>query len=590
MLILAYLIEDVIVLQTLNANRKRDIQATLMQHGNELIEFSEYFLDLPNSISSCLYALTMFATFLPVEIFFSTKIIHRIVVLLNSTTHRMKAAEFLSVIADRRGKYEERLGLLELFPHLFQASSPFNELFSSIQIQQPAEIYDFMKQYAIVLTTLSDQLCYLCGNEDQNKRAALPEQFSNGQFFQVLLSLMQHPSIFISIYGYQMWLQLVKANLFRENDYQTILPLVLRALCHSLVKLPYKKTDSEHGQMIFFHFSNVFFSLDRFLLDIAAYYIRYDFEDEIDYQKFLGKNRSILIRSINSVCQMNSYLAVPIRIGFDYADFCFQPVHQGNLLLIDSLVSYWQVIEKHLRPLLKPNFSFNHDEILSQIDVQSFCHRGQTLIELLLTINVEENFEFLAYSLRLITCLYIFTRGESTWTQRILGHLFRVITTERTDFSKSIALQKQASCLIDLCLNYGHVIFIYFNDLFKVTLDLVRQQTSMDYQQPGKLAGWQWSILVECLGILLNYSKSFQDSARLIDQLIQPFAQILAQFDAQVNDPSTFMNYLGFNGVFTPECKFNSILFSFLDLNIVFRQVQIVRKQRFDETSFLFIH
>ena len=37
-------------------------------------------------------------------------------------------------------------------------------------------------------------------------------------------------------------------NIFQKNDYQNILPVVLRALCHSLVKLPYKKTDNEQGK------------------------------------------------------------------------------------------------------------------------------------------------------------------------------------------------------------------------------------------------------------------------------------------------------------------------------------------------------
>ena len=248
LLILAYLIEDVIVLQTLNQIRKRDIQTTLLQHGNKLLEFIEYFLDLPNTISSSLYALTMFATFLPIDLFFSTKIIDKIVLLLNSSTHRMKAAEFLSVISDRRGKYEERLPLLQLYPYLFQAGSQYNDLFSTIQVKQPYETYDFMKQYAMVITALCEQLCYLCGGEDANKKAALPEQFSNGVFLQVLIALMQHPSIYISLYGYQMWLQLLKANIFQENDYKNISPIVLRALCHSLVKQPYKQIDQEQGK------------------------------------------------------------------------------------------------------------------------------------------------------------------------------------------------------------------------------------------------------------------------------------------------------------------------------------------------------
>jgi hypothetical protein len=107
-LILAYLIEDVIVLQTLTAARKRDIQATLLQHSNQLIEFIEYFLNSVDTIASAIHAFTMLATFLPVEMFFSTQIVDRLVQFLQSSTHRMKAAEFLSVIADRRGKYEDR--------------------------------------------------------------------------------------------------------------------------------------------------------------------------------------------------------------------------------------------------------------------------------------------------------------------------------------------------------------------------------------------------------------------------------------------------------------------------------------------------
>lgn len=62
-----------------------------------------------------------------------------------------------------------------------------------------------------------------------------------------------------------------------------------------------------------------------------------------------------------------------------------------------------------------------------------------------------------------------------------------------------------------------------------------------------KLAGWQWSILVECLAILLNNFQTFQQQAMLINQLIQPFTDILIKFNANVNDLQTFINYLGLN-------------------------------------------
>jgi hypothetical protein len=280
-----------------------------------------------------------------------------------------------------------------------------------------------------------------------------------------------------------------------------------------------------------------------YFIDIASYYIHYDFEDESDYQKFVGRNRTILIRSINSVCTTSEHLSIAIRIGFDYADYCFQSTNIQNLLLFESLVSYWQIIEKHLRLLLKPGESFNNSKLLSDTDEFSFCQRGQTLIEQLLLINNENNLELLAYSLRLLTCLYVFTRGEHTWTQRILEHLFRTITTEREIVSKLNPLQKQASCLIDLCLNYGHSIFIYFNDLFKVTQDLVRQQTLLEQQI--KLAGWQWSVLVECLAILLNHFQSFQQQAIFINQLVQPFTDILTKFNSNVNDLQSFIDYIG---------------------------------------------
>lgn len=275
----------------------------------------------------------------------------------------------------------------------------------------------------------------------------------------------------------------------------------------------------------------------RSFLDIASYYIHYDFEDEPDYQKFIGKNRTILIRSINNVCKTRAHLSIAIRIGFDYADYCFQSI---NLLLFESLVAYWQIIEKHLRMLLKPNETFNHSKLISDQDEISFCQRGQKLIEKLFLIN--NNLESLGYSLRLLTCLYVFTRGEQTWTQRILEHLFRTITTEREISSKMNPLQKQASCLIDLCLNYGHSIFIYFNDLFQVTQNLVQQQTSLNQQV--KLAGWQWSILVECLAILLNHFQTFQQQALLVNQLVQPFADILTKFNSNVNDLQTFIDYI----------------------------------------------
>ena len=282
-------------------------------------------------------------------------------------------------------------------------------------------------------------------------------------------------------------------------------------------------------------------------VDIASYYIHYDFEDECDYQKHIGKSRAILIRSINNICKTSENLSIAIRIGFDYADYCFQPFNLQNLLLIESLVCYWQIIEKHLRSLLKPVESFNNSRLLSDTDELSFCQRGQTLIEHLLIINNDDNFELLAYSLRLLTCLYVFTRGQSAWTQRILEHLFCTITAERQIVSKSNSLQKQASCLIDLCLNYGHSIFIYFNDLFKVTQTLVRQQTLSDQQT--KLAGWQWSILVECLAILLNHFESFEQQAFYINELVQPFTEIFTNLNSNLNDLQSFIDYIGLKAI-----------------------------------------
>lgn len=292
-------------------------------------------------------------------------------------------------------------------------------------------------------------------------------------------------------------------------------------------------------------------------IDVALSYILHDFEDESDYQKFIGKNRAILIRSVNSVCKTSENLSIAIRIGFDYADYCFQPVNIQNLLLFESLVAYWQIIEKHLRSLLKPFESFNNTKVLSDADESSFCQRGQALCEKLLSINnYNDNIEFLAFSLRFLTSLYVFTRGENAWTQRILEHLFRTITTERQMVLKSNPLQKQASCLIDLCLNYGHAIVIYFNDLFKVTQDLVRQQTSSEQQT--KLAGWQWSILVECLAILLNHFETFQQKAIFVNELVQPFAQILTKFNSDVNDLQNFIDYIGLKT--TQDGKYSNFL------------------------------
>ncbi|CAF4561002.1 unnamed protein product, partial [Rotaria magnacalcarata] len=80
----------------------------------------------------------------------------------------------------------------------------YNDVYSTVDIKQSNDMYDFMKQYAMVITALCDQLCYLCGGEGLNKKAPLPEQCSNGTFLQLLLALMQHPSIYIALYGYQM--------------------------------------------------------------------------------------------------------------------------------------------------------------------------------------------------------------------------------------------------------------------------------------------------------------------------------------------------------------------------------------------------
>ncbi|CAF0870378.1 unnamed protein product [Didymodactylos carnosus] len=587
LLILAYLVEDVIVLQTLTSQRKRDIQTTLLEQSVNLIEFFNNFIP-PSSvlysselIQNALYALTMFATFVPVEKFFtSSNIVQKVTNLLSDSSYRMKAAEYLSVLANRRGKQDERQPLLHLFTYLLQNGTTFNDILK-LKIPISTDNYDYMKQYTVVIGALCEQLCYVCGNNTDKTTIPLPTEFTNGSFLNVVLSIIQHPSLYVSSYGYQMWLQLIKSTIFNNDKsklLESIMPILLRSICHSLVRCPLndeqKQMNGDNGAPV----DSDSASLER---TTRIHYLHHDFEDEADYQKFFAKYRTLLIRSVNSICCLNDYLSVTIRIGFDYIDYCLKTA-TNDIPSFEALTLYWQILEKHLRSLIiieKENspVQFNtNPKLLSNEDEHVFCERGQNLIRQLLTVNDNNsNIEIYSYSLRLITCLYPFTCGEKQFTQHILEHLFRSITTERQTLKITPnPVQKQSGCFIDLCLNYGHYIFCYFNDLFKVTNELVQQANQ---NQQLRLSGWQWSTLVECLTILLNHFNNYQQQSILISQLVQPFTEFLSAFNNTVHDVQAFVNYIGFDSMRIAAVS-NTQRFLFLSVHIlcaILRRIQL---------------
>jgi hypothetical protein len=58
----------------------------------------------------------------------------------------------------------------------------------------------------------------------------------------------------------------------------------------------------------------------------------------------------------------------------------------------------------------------------------------------------------------------------------------------------------------------------------------------------------------------LNQFQSFQQQAIFINELVQPFAEILTKFNSNVNDLQSFVDYIGLKT--TPDGKINSFYFT----------------------------
>lgn len=301
MFILLRLAEDVVTFQTLPTQRRRDIQQTLTQNMERILNFllntlqenvnkyqqmktdSSQEAEAQANCRVSVAALNTLAGYIDwVSLNHITaencKLVETLCLLLNEQELQLGAAECLLIAVSRKGKLEDRKRLMILFGDV-----AMHYILSAAQTADGGGLvekhYLFLKRLCQVLCALGNLLCALLALD-----ANIQTPINFGMYLESFLAFTTHPSQFLRSSTHMTWGALFRHEvLSRDPALLAVIPKYLRASMTNLVKMGFpSKTDSP-----------------------SCEYSRFDFDSDEDFNAFFNSSRAQHGEVVRCVCRLD---------------------------------------------------------------------------------------------------------------------------------------------------------------------------------------------------------------------------------------------------------------------------------------------
>lgn len=535
------LAEDVVDLQTVQGQRRRDLYQALVANLSAICGFLVRTLDTHYTryrdlrdlqkadennqelslhrqlTETTLLTMAGFVEWIPLgEVTGSGGLLPRIFCfLLSDRNLRIQAAECLLQVLARKGKPDERKPLLALFnQETLDAIVSALKSVSSEPLNEASFL--FMKKLCSITANLG-QNCLT----HWNMEAERPSMELFLVYLDVLLSLMQHPSQAVNSITLPVW-----AALFRHPEVscleivRNLLPKFFKVATEKLTKVGYpSRNDSP-----------------------ACAYSRLDFDGDEEFAIFLGKFRVDMTEVVRLATLLNpiagfqmvsqwlqTLLAARIEVGNEPDNGHCSP-NSPSSIRWDALTVFMDGV-----------FS----RFLSSPNPKPSAEEGIFLLESLLNFETEDPV-IQSYALSCISNLGIFLTLAPGSLPKVLNKLFScaVFTLPNqpaTIQSRALRNLRRHACagLVKLCHLYPKLVMPCFDQIYS---SVKRIQT-----QDKLISQLEACTLIEALLVLSNEFNDYERQCKFIIEVVSPATAILARDEMKVvaSSPEGFMSFLG---------------------------------------------
>ncbi|XP_070377892.1 exportin-5-like [Dermacentor albipictus] len=535
------LAEDVVDLQTVQGQRRRDLYQALVGNLSAICGFLVRTLDTHYSryrdlrdhqkadennqelslhrqlTETTLLTMAGFVEWIPLgEVTGSGGLLPRIFCfLLSDRNLRIQAAECLLQVLARKGKPDERKPLLALFnQETLDAIVCALKSVSSEPLNEASFL--FMKKLCSITANLG-QNCLT----HWNMEAERPSMELFLVYLDVLLSLMQHPSQAVNSITLPVWAALFRhPEVSRLEIVRNLLPKFFKVATEKLTKVGYpSRNDSP-----------------------ACAYARLDFDGDEDFAPFLGKFRGDMTEVVRLATLLNpiagfqmvsqwlqTLLAAKIEVGNE-PDNGHCSLNSPSSIRWDALTTFMDGV-----------FS----RFLSSPNPKPSAEEGIFLLESLLNFETEDPV-IQSYALSCISNLGVFLTLAPGSLPKVLNKLFScaVFTLPNqpaTIQSRALRNLRRHACagLVKLCHLYPKLVMPCFAQIYS---SVKRIQT-----QDKLITQLEACTLIEALLVLSNEFNDYERQCKFIVEVVSPATAILARDEMKVvaSSPEAFMSFVG---------------------------------------------
>ncbi|KAH7941979.1 hypothetical protein HPB49_019134 [Dermacentor silvarum] len=517
------LAEDVVDLQTVQGQRRRDLYQALVANLSAICGFLVRTLDTHYTryrdllTETTLLTMAGFVEWIPLgEVTGSGGLLPRIFCfLLSDRNLRIQAAECLLQVLARKGKPDERKPLLALFnQETLDAIVSALKSVSSEPLNEASFL--FMKKLCSITANLG-QNCLT----HWNMEAERPSMELFLVYLDVLLSLMQHPSQAVNSITLPVWAALFRhPEVSRLEIVRNLLPKFFKVATEKLTKVGYpSRNDSP-----------------------ACAYSQLDFDGDEDFAVFLGKFRVDITEVVRLATLLNpiagfqmvsqwlqTLLAARIEVGNEPDNGHCSP-NSPSSIRWDALTVFMDGV-----------FS----RFLSSPNPKPSAEEGIFLLESLLNFETEDPV-IQSYALSCISNLGVFLTLAPGSLPKVLNKLFScaVFTLPNQPAiiqSRALRNLRRHACagLVKLCHLYPKLVMPCFDQIYS---SVKRIQT-----QDKLISQLEACTLIEALLVLSNEFNDYERQCKFIIEVVSPATGLLARDEMKVvaSSPEGFMSFLG---------------------------------------------
>nr|XP_034377061.1 exportin-5 isoform X2 [Arvicanthis niloticus] len=546
MFILLRLAEDVVTFQTLPTQRRRDIQQTLTQSMERILNFLlntlqenvnkyQQMTDASQEAeaqANCrvsVAALNTLAGYIDwVSLNHITaencKLVETLCLLLNEQELQLGAAECLLIAVSRKGKLEDRKRLMILFGDV-----AMHYILSAAQTADGGGLvekhYLFLKRLCQVLCALGNLLCAVLALD-----ANIQTPVNFGMYLESFLAFTTHPSQFLRSSTHMTWGALFRNEvLSRDPSLLAVIPKYLRASMTNLVKMGFpSKTDSP-----------------------SCEYSRFDFDSDEDFNAFFNSSRAQHGEVVRCVCRLDpktsfqmaaEWLKYQLSAAIDTG-----PVNScsttatgdgGFCSIFSPSYVQWEAMTFFLESVINQMFRTLEKEELPVND-------GIELLQLVLNFEMKDPL-VLSCVLTNVSALFPFVTYKPAFLPQVFSKLFSFVTFESVGESKAprtraVRNVRRHACssINKMCRDYPDLVLPNFDMLYSHVKQLLSNELLLT--QMEKCA------LMEALVLVSNQFKDYERQKLFLEELMAPVVNIWLSEEMcrALSDIDAFIAYVG---------------------------------------------